>query len=177
MLSAFQNVPPCCKNLGENTLMYIFMYMCTSFPSWCDYCIIYISLQGAVTVRHWFQSMRRWLQHSGMRNRSVSMYCAGPVYNLLSQQKLIWKWSSLPLLTYTIDNREGGGIGNVCTGIRRMLIAVTWLHQSLWIMQFRYTNKGCVCCPREGLGAPLAESPQVLKPKEERIGQFFITDL
>ena len=31
--------------------------------------------------------------------------------------------------------------------------------------------------PSEGLGAPLAKSPEVLKPKEKRIGQFFITDL
>ena len=36
----------------------------------------------------------------------------------------------------------------------------------------RYTSEGCVCCPREGLGAPLAESLEVLKPKEERIGQL-----
>ena len=47
---------------------------------------VYISLQGVVTVRHWSQSMRKWLQHSGMRNRWVSMYCAGPLYSLLSQQ-------------------------------------------------------------------------------------------
>ena len=48
--------------------------------------------------------------------------------------------------------------------------------QSLRIVQFRYTSESCVCYP-QGLGAPLAELPKVLKPKEERIRQFFMTDL
>ena len=42
------------------------------------------------------------------------------------------------------------------------------LYQCLQIVQFHYTIEGCVCCPREGLGASLAESPKVLKPKEKK---------
>ena len=72
-----------------------------------------------------------------------------------------------------IDNREGGGIGNACTRIRiqRMLTMVTWLYLSLWIVKFHYTSIRSGL-DSEGLGAPLAESPEVLNPKEESSSFF-----
>ena len=54
----------------------------------------------------------------------------------------------------------------ILVNARHSVDTIMWLYQSLWITQYLSVNEGSTFFPCEGLGTPLGDPPDVLKPNQ-----------